>query len=182
METWKDIKGYEGKYQISDQGNVRSKDRYVNGRDNSIRKLKGKPLKKFVLNSGGYEACTLCKNGKMGIKLIHQLVANAFIPNHENKPQINHIDCNKLNNNINNLERCTPSENMQHAIKNVKFNRDYRNKKIYMYDLEGNLLKTFNTIREASIYINGDISKENNISGCILGRQKTACNFKWDRK
>ena len=100
MESWKDIPGYEGYYQVSSQGNVR------NSRNQRI--LKPRP------NFGGYMQFTLSVNNRCHYELAHRLVAQAFIPNLENKTQINHKNGNKIDNRIENLEWCTPSENQHH--------------------------------------------------------------------
>lgn len=108
-EIWKDIIGYEGLYQISNLGNVKSLPR------------KHSPKNKILkpsLNNKGYLIIKLCKNKKHNQKKMHRLIASAFIPNPENKPQINHIDCVKTNNSIPNLEWCTAKENIVHAEKN----------------------------------------------------------------
>ena len=105
MEQWKDIEGYEGIYQISSHGRVKS---FKNGK---IKILKSR------INDKGYNTTCLRKDGKSKYKLVHRLVAEAFIPNIDSKPYINHIDGNKLNNNINNLEWVTPSENTLHTIR-----------------------------------------------------------------
>lgn len=118
-EQWKDIVGYEGLYQISNFGRVKSICRLVN------TKSKGKETKRHIyekilkncINGCGYEYVCLSKKGKTKKHRIHRLVGEYFIPNPFNKPQLNHIDGNKLNNNINNLEWCNNSENMQHAVK-----------------------------------------------------------------
>lgn len=100
---WKDIKGYEGHYQVSDDGRVRS--------------LKSKePLVMKPHPAGrGYETVCLCKNGNAKHAYIHRLVAEIFLENPENKPTVNHKDGNRLNNHVDNLEFMTYSENNQHA-------------------------------------------------------------------
>lgn len=118
-EEWKDIPEYEGKYQISNLGRVKSLPRIIDSQ------FKGKPIKRKVFerelrkskNRFGYEYVCLSKNGKTKKYRIHRLVGELFIPNPMNKPQINHIDGNKQNNRIDNLEWCNNSENMQHAVK-----------------------------------------------------------------
>lgn len=108
-ELWKDIEGYEGTYQVSNLGMVKSLDRLTT--DN--RRLKGKLLAKT--NSKGYIKVTLTNKNKSDNRDIHRLVAQAFIPNPENKPQVNHIDEDKTNNIVYNLEWVTAKENMNHG-------------------------------------------------------------------
>lgn len=112
MEEWKDIRGFEGFYQISWDGNVRSLDRF-----DGIRDLEGQPIKPN-LKQNGYLQVGLRKKGKRKWELIHRLVAIHFIDNPENKPQVNHIDGNKQNNSIYNLEWVTSQQNMRHAHAN----------------------------------------------------------------
>lgn len=111
---WRNIHGYEGLYQVSDTGEVRSVDRITTG--SRTRKIKGVVLKKTKTTTG-YLAVTLCKDGKPKIEKVHRLVAKAFIENPNGKPNINHIDNNPLNNNVSNLEWCTQSENLYHAYR-----------------------------------------------------------------
>ena len=110
MEIWKDIEGYENKYQISNLGNVKSLETWTG--DKYI--WREKILKNMVYGNGYYYVC-LSKNGKVKKYKVNRLVAQAFIPNPDNKPFTNHIDGDKLNNNVDNLEWCTQSENMKHA-------------------------------------------------------------------
>ena len=110
-EVWKPIFGYEGIYEVSNCGNVRSIDRI----DFAGRRLKGKVFSTSA--NKNYITCVLTKYGKHRTFRIHQLVAEAFIPNPEGKPCINHKDGNKQNNCVENLEWCTLSENMKHAYK-----------------------------------------------------------------
>jgi hypothetical protein len=107
---WKDIVGYEGLYQVDENGNVKSCER------NTI----GKHIKEKIIQGGsysnGYRFVCLRKNGINSNKSIHRLVATCFIPNPYNLPMVNHKDGNKLNNHVSNLEWCTAKENLQHAI------------------------------------------------------------------
>ena len=103
MLDWKPIKGFEGLYEISNAGNIRS-----------FHSREAKTLKTWE-SKNGYIQVGLHKNGKLHAKLVHRLVASTFIPNPQNKPQVNHIDGDKTNNKIDNLEWCTAKENVQHA-------------------------------------------------------------------
>ena len=118
---WKDIKGYEGLYQVSDSGKVKSLTRKNIRRDGVVRILKGKKINP-KLSKHGYLFVTLSKNGKLKNMSIHRLVAVAFIDNSHNKMEVNHKDGNKLNNSVDNLEWMTRKENMLHAKKNKLIN------------------------------------------------------------
>lgn len=107
-EIWKPVFGFDGLYEVSNKQRVKSFKRNKNGLPIPIILRNG--IHKF-----GYPSFTLCKNGKPYYFQLHRLVAEAFIPNPYNLPCINHIDCNPLNNNIDNLEWCTHSHNSRHA-------------------------------------------------------------------
>lgn len=114
-EEWRDIKGYEGLYQISNFGNCRSLGRANIYKDNRVHVLNGKNLKSYI--RGKYSCVMLYKN-KLGKNFyLHVLVIENFIGNKPFGKQVNHIDGNKNNNRIDNLEYITPSENMFHSSK-----------------------------------------------------------------
>lgn len=119
MEIWKPIANYEGYYEVSNYGNVRALYREFVGADGKVKKYHERILKPDISgrNNTSYARVTLSKNYKTKRFQVHQLVAQEFIPNPLNKPFINHIDNNGLNNNVTNLEWCTHSENMLHAQK-----------------------------------------------------------------
>jgi hypothetical protein len=115
-EIWKDIENFEGRYQISNLGRVKSLPRIVKRNNWSNQTINEKILKTFI-NKGGYEIAVV-QNGSRGKHLaIHRLVALAFIPQIEGKTFVNHIDGVKTNNAISNLEWCTRSENEKHAYR-----------------------------------------------------------------
>ena len=114
-EVWKDIPDYEGSYQVSNMGRIRSVDRVVTFSDGRVRKYKGKILKP-LLNDRGYERITLSNGGRCNIKRVHRLVLETFKPHvNMNDLQVNHIDGNKLNNHLTNLEWVTARDNILHA-------------------------------------------------------------------
>ena len=113
-EVWKPVVGYEEFYDVSNFGEVRSKDRKVSTGTGFYIK-KGIPMKKSPTSTGYYKIRLTNKNGIAKEYKIHRLVAFAFIPNPDNKPNINHIDGNPINNHVSNLEWCTQSENLYHA-------------------------------------------------------------------
>lgn len=122
-EIWKPIPNYEKYYQVSNFGNVKSLNREVYDERGYFKKLKGKPLKFSVNGNKGlstYYRVTLKRNSKEKTshrEYIHRLVAMLFIPNPDNKPEVNHKDGNKFNNKVANLEWCDGLHNKRHAIR-----------------------------------------------------------------
>lgn len=157
QEIWKDIKEYEGLYQVSNLGKVKSLKR------NKIitPKLIHSYFSVILYNKKNY------KNFR-----IHRLVAQAFIPNPNNYPQVNHIDGNKLNNSVNNLEWCTQSHNMKEAYR-IGLEKP-KKMTINQYDLSGNFIKMWNSIKDVEVFYNN-----RHISDCCKGKRKTACGYIW---
>lgn len=158
-EIWKDIKDFEGLYQVSNTGLVRSL------RNDIILK---------PMDAHGYNMVFL---GRKNARVIHRMVAEAFIPNSEGKPQVNHIDGNKRNNYADNLEWATESENMVHAFKNglIK-NSIIKTRKVAQFDKEGNLIKIFNTAKEAGKEMN---VHDTSILHACKGKYETSCGYIW---
>ena len=127
MEVWKDIKGYEGLYQVSNTGRVKSLERKVKNWPNGLRTIKERILKPALngRESRKYYAVNLYKNGKPKLIKIHRLVALHFVPNPDSLPQVNHIDNDPLNNHYKNLEWGTQRENMAHAYSFKKTSSEY---------------------------------------------------------
>lgn len=110
-ETWRDIDGFDGFYQVSDQGRVRS----VGGQCGTVKRKEC--IRSVSLTRDGYEKVRLIHQGKDKTMRVHRLVAEAFIPNPDNKSTVNHIDGDKRNNKVSNLEWADKSEQMEHAYK-----------------------------------------------------------------
>ena len=127
-EIWKDIEGFEGLYQISNLGRVKSLGRYKK----HYSKLVYVPecIRKPGIDKDGYEILPLNKKGNKITQKVHRLVAQAFIPNPDNKNEIDHIDCNKRNNKVTNLRWVTRKENVRHSIDEGHF---YHPSKGYIY-------------------------------------------------
>ena len=181
MENWKDIKGYEGLYQVSDLGRVRSLERDVfNPRGTVIRHIEEKILAPN-LNRYGYQYVSFSLNGKIKSITVHRLVAEAFIPNPENKPQVNHKNEIKTDNCVDNLEWCDASYNInfgtrtERSIQNrrsYKFGNNPSAKAVFCVELN----KTFDcAIRvEEELGICGS-----SICNVCKGKQKTAGKLHW---
>lgn len=179
-EIWKDIKGYEGLYQASNLGRIRSIDRYktTKGRYKEMQsKIKGTILRQAVNHDGYYEV-VLSKNGKSKTMRVNRIIAETFI---KNKVQVNHINGNKSDNRADNLEWCTCKQNIEHALNNnlmkpVKGKQHYMAKRVGKYDKNNKLIEKYDTIVEA-----GKQNKisSTNIVNCLKGRSKTAGGYIW---
>lgn len=148
IEIWKDIVGYEGKYQVSNTGKVRSLNYHKSG--NSREMTHG-------FSSKGYPVVALRKDGKSTTIAVHRLVAMAFISNPMNLPQVNHIDEDKTNNNVDNLEWCTAYHNVHHGTRGMRAQSArnviqcaYSERKIEQRTKDGALIATFDSIKHAS--------------------------------
>lgn len=177
-EIWKDVNGYEGLYQVSNLGRVKSLEHL----DSIGRKKKEKNMSTQEVS--GYLRVWLSKGDNRKGYLVHRLVAKAFIPNICNKREVNHKDGNKQNNNANNLEWVTSSENQLHAYKSgldkpsIKRRNDYRSKPVIQI-LNGKIINEFPSAMEAQRQTG---FKQGTISNCCRGNQKIAYGFVWKYK
>ena len=167
-EIWKDIPNYEGLYQVSNLGNVRSLNHYAS---NGIKDIiyKGKILNQNKHYKNDYMSVILSNNGKYKRFLVHRLVASAFIPNNDNLPCINHKDENKTNNKVENLEWCTHKYNNNYG-KNTKKLCKF----VIQYDLDNNFIKEYYSANEASRQTGINTS---NICKCCRGERKKTKGF-----
>ncbi|MBQ8626170.1 MAG: NUMOD4 motif-containing HNH endonuclease [Agathobacter sp.] len=158
MENWKDIFGYEGLYQVSDQGRIKSLERWV-PRTGQTPKLIPETI--IRLKEGAYYRVNLHKDGKMKTFLVHRIVAAAFIPNPNGYKIVNHKDGNKHNNVVENLEFCTSRDNNRHArehglhIDNINglLNANKENSIIVQCYKEGKLLHTDTSSKQMALWL-----------------------------
>ena len=185
-EVQKDIHGYEGLYQVSNLGRVKSLDRIVTRKDGRKQLHRGKLIKSYC-NNKGYYIIRLCKGCKMKHMLMHRLVAQAFIPNPDNLPEVNHIDEKPSNNRVTNLEWCTRDYNMNYGtIKERKSKallggKSPNAKAVIMFDKQGNKLKEFDSVSNAERYL-GKPYIHTHISDCCRGDRKSAYGYIWKYK
>lgn len=168
MEIWKDVEGYEGLYQISSKGRVKSLGNGSSG--NSKEKiLKG------LNDKYGYLQVNLYKEGKQKTFKVHRLVAKAFLDNPYNLPQVNHKDEDKTNNCVDNLEWCNCEYNINYGTRTERFIKS-KSIPILQFSKNGEFIRRWDGIRqiERELGIN-----RNPISKCCKGKQKTAWNFIW---
>lgn len=157
-EKWKDIDGYFGRYSVSTQGNVRS---------NLNKKLLSPHLRE-----NGYLEVALCRGNKQRTFLVHRLVAKAFLPNPKNKPQVNHINGNRADARLSNLEWCTAKENRDHAVTVLNHSPGKHCKQILCL----NTGEVFDSIAQAARAKN--VSRAN-ITSVVNGHRVMAGGFFW---
>ena len=187
-EIWKDVYGFEGIYQISNYGNVRSVDRLIKYSNGNIVSYKGQAIKPYIATNG-YVLVDLTKEHKRYKKIVHRLVAEAFIGNPQMFPEVNHIDENKQNNHFENLEWCTVKYNRNFGTRNIRSakSKDYKSiseknrliqgKRVLQLDKTGRIINRYISIREAEKCTG---FHRQAISGCCHGKYKYAYGFKWE--
>lgn len=155
-EIWKDVVGWEGRYSVSSKGRIKSLPR-TSFRIQGNIPVKGGIVKPWISTTGYYTVCLSNREIKLKPKMrVHRLVALAFLENPEEKKYINHIDANKLNNNLENLEFCTHQENMQHA------------RRLGLIDTEKSTAKISKPVTQ--FYLNGDFKEDHR---SIIDAQRT---------
>lgn len=188
MEIWKSIPNYEGLYEVSNYGNVRSLDREVIDKNGKILFKKGKILKK-LLNDYGYFHVILSKQNKLKTHTVHRLVGIAFIDNPYNKIEINHINGIKTDNRVDNLEWCTRSENELHSYRVLgkiyispttgkTGELSHKSKRVLQY-YNDILINEYCSTREAGKINN--INEKNIASCCRIERNKSG-GYSWKYK
>ena len=191
MEEWKDIKGYEGIYQVSNEGRVKSLNYNHTGKERIL---------KSTSNSCDYLNVSLWKDGQKKQHLVHRLVANAFIENPDDLPQVNHIDENKSNNCTENLEWVTCKQNINHGTRNQRMAEAHRGKPcpwatealtnrtdlsipINMLTKDGEFIRQFPSSMEAERWLRANgypKASHCNINSCCQGKRFKSCyGFKW---
>lgn len=165
-EVWKDISGYEGLYQVSDKGRVKSlwfgKERIM----------------KFERDKKGYLAVQLCKNGEIKRCTVHRLVAQSFIPNPQNLPQLNHKDENPSNNKVENLEWCSAKYNNNYGT-HIQRITEKLSKPVLQYNKDGEFVKEWKS--QSDVERNLGYSQRN-ISACCRGKYKSSYGYVWKYK
>jgi hypothetical protein len=184
MEKWVDIEGFEGFYQVSDLGRVRSVDRVVVGRFGDY-KAKGRVLAQKD-NGYGYLRVVLAKNGRMSNKYVHRLVASTFIGNPLNLEEVNHKDENKSNNKADNLEWCTSSYNINYGERSKKAVETKNRRKsigaeraVLKLSKNGDVLEEYKSVKSAA-QKNGVFRA--NINKCCNGQYSQTGGFMWKFK
>lgn len=172
-EEWRDVVGYEGLYQVSDQGRVKSLERTFIDKIGRERYVKERILK-LTVDGWGYLVVTLCAGGKKNL-MVHRLVCEAFNDNRDEKPEVNHINEIKTDNRACNLEWCTRRENLNHGTRSERSAKTL-SKPICQYTLDEKIVKTWASLTEVKRKT-GFV--QSHISQVANGKRKQAYGFIW---
>jgi len=172
-EIWKDIPGYEGYYQVSNLGRIRSLDRLIHQRNGTDRYFYGKIM--TPVDAGkGYRNIPLCKDGKHSTPRVCRIVATAFCPNPHGYTQVNHKDEDKTNDRAENLEWCTPRYNTNYGT-GIQRRAQAISRPVNQYTLDGQFVKRWDKITDAQIALGSRL----HISACCRGRLTQTGGYKW---
>ncbi len=159
METWVKIEGFET-YEVSGNGFVRN--------------AKSGELLKPTLNTWGYPSVTLCHDGKRKNMTVHRLVAEAFLPNPNNLPEVNHLDEDKTNNTVPNLEWTTKKANINYGTRTQRAN-EKKHKRVIQYELTGEIVRVWDSLKEAEKHG----FHHSAISACCRGKRAAHLGYAW---
>ena len=173
-EEWRDVVGYEGLYQVSSEGRVKSLERKLSHWRGGERIQKERILKQSVVY-GGYLRVCLSVDGKTKMLRVHRLVCEAFHKNPENKPEVNHINEDKTDNRACNLEWCTRRENCNYGTRNERSAKAL-SKPVGQYTLDGELVKIWPSTIEVQRQTGFG---QGAVSAVAIGKRKTAYGFIW---
>ena len=165
-EIWCPIKGYEGQYEVSDQGRVRS------------LKFGKERILKPIRNTQGYLQVHLCKNGEINKCLVHRLVSQTFIPNPNNLQEVNHKDENPSNNSAKNLEWCDRKYNINYGTRTQR-QSEKLSKPVLQYEKSGAFVREWKSTQDVQRNLNYN---QGSISRCCTGKLKSAYKFIWKFK
>lgn len=171
--VWKEIPGYEGLYEVNNMGEVRSIEHYVNA-GNGCKRIVKPTVRPQRIMGHGYKTVSLCVDNKSCSKLVHRLVALAFIDNPDNLPQVNHIDGNKENNCVSNLEWVSDDNNKEHSSV-AKGGTQRPKRKVIIEELSTGNTLMFDGLREAERHLSLDHKSCQNV---IKGRQHHTKGYK----
>lgn len=182
IEIWKSIPGFEGRYEASNFGRIKSLERIVPARHSSGRTVKERILV-LAVNSAGYKVFST--GSKSEVQTVHRSVAIAFILNPEGKTSVNHIDGDKLNNNVSNLEWVTVQENAVHFITHIKDpssllgkHGKHFSKGVSQFDKSGNFIRNYKSIAEAARISGASRSAISSVCSGVKGYRYSG-GFKW---
>ena len=181
----KPVVGYEGYYEVDQFGRVFSLTRsivVVKGNRTYTKHLKGKQIKQ-AMHGKGYKAVTLTKDGKMANLYVHRIVAEAFLPNPDNLPMVNHKDEDKANNFLENLEWCTAAYNrtygsaVENHAKTLRGRKSGKRTPVIQKYADGKIANRFDSISEAALSVQGAVGA---ISAVCKGKRKLAYGYRWE--
>lgn len=183
VEEWRDIPGYEGLYQISNLGRVRSLDRIVSATNGKTFHYKSK-IKKQTKDSKKYFQVSLNKNNKDINFSVHRLVAQAFLPNPDNLPEVNHINECRWDNAVWNLEWCTHIYNCNYGSRTIRsakshINHPKRSKPVLQYTLDGQFVAEYPSISEVKRQTG---INDAHIPACCKGKRNCCGGYRWRYK